>query len=338
MIDDKDNSSIANQSDWEDDDQSTQLEDDNTYHGVVTSLSDIAYGSEMIGAVGGMLLGLLVNLMLIFAVLKCRRWFLIHWLILHVFFIIILFITSILLFVIQPNLWKLLGIIPVCVALLIMYSWTKVWELFVMLGDVSHHKSLELLAAKLQYQLDVAQMPTYTKTWVEGLDKEWPQDYQFYPVDPLSRGMARRLEGVVRGMDGAWRGSWPSLPYDEMENSKDRGSRSWRESSRESAGPVMHQISHEYEGESSTTCSSIVSPVATYSSQEPLDAQYNNNSPKQEKKNKHEKNNTNKKNNRNNKNGKNDKNDTTTLEARGTLTHKASLESKTDSNVSAVVI
>ena len=54
------------------------------------------------------------------------RWFLIHWLVFHVLALILLFITSILIFVVQPVLWKLMGIIPVVLAFLTMYCWAKV--------------------------------------------------------------------------------------------------------------------------------------------------------------------------------------------------------------------
>lgn len=289
-----------------------------------TFLGDIAYGSEMIGAVVSCLLALLVNLMLVFSVIRSRRWFLVHWLVLHVFFIILLFIASILLFVIQLKLWKLLGIIPVAVSLLIMYCWTKVWELFTVLGEecqqlLCHQDYLEHMAANLQYQMEVSQKPNYTKTWLEGLEKDWSHDYQFYPGDPLSRGMAKRLEGVMRDSEGPWRESWQSmgmgglrglqLPYDEMEDLKIRGSRDWRESSRESGPSQGHyeksheyEKSHTYEGESSD--SSIV-PSSHHIGLE--DDQEENNR-------------------------------TATLRAQDKIKHKTSIESKTDSNVSAVLI
>lgn len=282
----------------------------------------------MIGAVLATLLGLLVNLMLIFAVLRSRRWFLMHWLVLHVTFIIILFISSILLFVIQPSLWKLLGIVPVIVALLIMYCWTKVWELFTALGEHLHQESLDHLAARVQHQVEGR--PQYTKNWLDSCDKDWSQEFQFYPGDPLSHGMARRLEGVMRGMEGTWRGSWPhfgGIGYDEMMDSKHRGGGKWRDS----VGMVQYELSHEYEGESSSTCSSIVSPVNNYHTTPVTPATSVNNYHTTPVEKHHTTPVT-------PVNGYSSIGKTTTLEDQNKLTPKTSLESKTDSNVSAVVI
>ena len=55
-----------------------------------------------------------------------HRWFLIHWLVYHILALILLFLTSILVFVVQPALWKLLGIVPVILALFTIYCWAKV--------------------------------------------------------------------------------------------------------------------------------------------------------------------------------------------------------------------
>ena len=53
-----------------------------------------------------------------------------HWLILHFLSLVFLFITSILLFIVQISLWKLVGTIPVMVAIFTMYCWTKVWNFY----------------------------------------------------------------------------------------------------------------------------------------------------------------------------------------------------------------
>ena len=49
-----------------------------------------------------------------------------HWLVIHLLALVLLFITSILLFVVKDSLWKLIGIIPVVVAIFTMYCWVKV--------------------------------------------------------------------------------------------------------------------------------------------------------------------------------------------------------------------
>ena len=59
-------------------------------------------------------------------VIIINRWFLMHWLIFHIIALVLLFITSILIFVVQAALWKLMGIVPVLTAFLTMYCWAKV--------------------------------------------------------------------------------------------------------------------------------------------------------------------------------------------------------------------
>ena len=73
----------------------------------------IAYSSEIAAAVVGASLGLLANLLLVWGVLNNRRWFLVHWLLLHLFLVVLLFLTSILVFVVQLGLWKLLGLVRI---------------------------------------------------------------------------------------------------------------------------------------------------------------------------------------------------------------------------------
>ena len=117
------------------------------------------------------------------------------------------------------------------------------WELFTVLGDHHQQENLDHLAARLHYQLEVSGRPQYTKNWLDSCDKDWGQEFQFYPGDPLSHGMARRLEGVMRGMEGTWRGSWPGvggIGYDEMMESQGRqsGGGKWRQVS--GVGPITH--------------------------------------------------------------------------------------------------
>ena len=54
------------------------------------------------------------------------RWYLLHWLVLHLVVVILLFVTSTLVFVVQRGLWKLLGLLPLSIALLTMFCWAKV--------------------------------------------------------------------------------------------------------------------------------------------------------------------------------------------------------------------
>ena len=55
-----------------------------------------------------------------------NRWYLMHWLVFHLLALVVLFITSILVFVVQVSLWKMIGIIPVVVAIFTIYCWAKV--------------------------------------------------------------------------------------------------------------------------------------------------------------------------------------------------------------------
>ena len=122
----------------------------------------------------GSSLGLLANLLLVWGVLKNRRWFLVHWLLLHLFLVVLLFLTSILVFVVQLGLWKLLGLVriklvlmctlnwntlvftalpipqvPVLLALVTMHLWSKVYQLFCQLREALLEASGDLLGVHL---------------------------------------------------------------------------------------------------------------------------------------------------------------------------------------------
>ena len=88
----------------------------------------IAYSSEIAAAVVGSSLGLLANLLLVWGVLKNRRWFLVHWLLLHLFLVVLLFLTSILVFVVQLGLWKLLGLVRIKLHSQLEYSARIHWN------------------------------------------------------------------------------------------------------------------------------------------------------------------------------------------------------------------
>jgi len=189
------------------------------------NLMTIAYSAEIVGVFIGASLGLLANILLIFGVSWSRRWFFIHWLLFHLLVLIILFITSIILFVVQISLWKLVGIIPVMVAIFSMYCWTKVYELFCSLRPISDDE-LHPPTCKLHPHAQIApqfvQHP-HQSEWVEdreereaSMDKlgEVGPGMEFYPVDPLSKGMMDRLRVFNMSMS-----NMVYLPYEDVEDS-----------------------------------------------------------------------------------------------------------------------
>ena len=151
-------------------------------------------------------------------VLKSRRWFLVHWLLLHLLLVLLLFLTSILIFVVQLGLWKLMGLVPVLMALVTMFFWTKVYELFCQLrGAVVACKAHPTQARPLPWPPEPEVPP----------QPAGPATVEFYPVDPLSRGMAERLKGwnmvclPYQDQDSPYLGNWervrfihPHLLYD----------------------------------------------------------------------------------------------------------------------------
>jgi len=191
------------------------------------SLMHIAYNAEIVGAVVGASLGLLVNVLLIFGVLWRRRWFLMHWLIIHLMALVLLFITSILVFVVQVNLWKLVGIVPVVVAIFAMYCWAKVYELFCSLRPLPEHDAPPP-PCKQHPHASLAppfMLPPQHSQWLEDVNREGREvsadcleelgpGVEFYPVDPLSRGMVDRLRVFNRSMP-----NMVYLPSEDMADS-----------------------------------------------------------------------------------------------------------------------
>jgi len=188
------------------------------------SLRSIAYTSEIVGAVLGAALGLMANLLLVWGVLKSRRWFLVHWLLLHLLLVLLLFLTSILIFVVQLGLWKLMGLVPVLMALVTMFLWTKVYELFCQLrGAVVACKAHPTQPRPLPWPPEPEVPP----------QPAGPATVEFYPVDPLSRGMAERLKG--------W--NMVCLPYQDQDSpylgNWERSSHTYRRASESSSSSIV---------------------------------------------------------------------------------------------------
>jgi len=205
-----------------------------------TSLQGIAYTSEVVGAIIGASAGLLVNILLVFGVLWNRRWFLIHWLVFHVLSLVLLFITSILIFVVQPVLWKLMGIVPVVLAFLTMYCWAKVYELFGSLYPSPDKKQKPHLPPPVL--LPPHPWQPHPERDGRAISMERVQELgpgvEFYPVDSLSRGMVDRMSMMDRSMP-----NMVYLPYDNMDDN-------W--------GRMSQHECHQYQPSTASTASSIV--------------------------------------------------------------------------------
>ena len=178
------------------------------------------------GVLTGMCLGLLVNALLIIGVNKWRRyvsqqfggdnlasfsmfrWFLLHWLIFHLLLLIILFVVSVIFFSVEVRLRKLLGVVPVLASFFFMYCWSKVYELFCYISLMTD----PLVSSPF---CELHPPPPYclphpgVRQLSEELSHEEEEQEQglggteFYPVDPLSRGMMDRLVVLNRNMHGS---------------------------------------------------------------------------------------------------------------------------------------
>ena len=170
-----------------------------------------------------------------------------HWLLFHLLVLILLFIICILLFVVQVSLWKLTGIIPVLGAIFTMYCWAKVWHLFIALISLidKYFQVYELFCSLRplfdHYDQQPCELhphgphvhpdlqPVHPAQWVDereeleerevSVDKLDDMDrmgpgVEFYPVDPLSRGMVDRLRVLNMSLS-----NMVYLPYEEMGDS-----------------------------------------------------------------------------------------------------------------------
>jgi len=215
------------------------------------SLRSIAYTSEIVGAVLTSCLGLMVNILLVWGVLKNRRWFLIHWLALHLIIVVLLFVTSILIFVVQMRLWKLMGLLPVLLALVIMYSWSKVYQLFCQMRDIGQTVGLGHCN---QHPAIGPNLPRIS-SWRDGQEPQsHPANVEFYPEDTLSRGMTERMRG--------W--NMVCLPYHDQDSpylgAWERTSHSYRRASESSSSSIVPSKT-ETQSQGETVTSSRVETV-----------------------------------------------------------------------------
>ena len=148
---------------------------------------------------------------------KCSsfsRWFLLHWLIFHLLLLIILFIVSVIFFSVEVRLRKLLGVVPVLASFFFMYCWSKVYELFCyisLLTDPLVSPFCEFHPPP-PYCLPPAPYPGLRQHSEEAHHEDEEEvgeqgmgglGTEFYPVDPLSRGMMDRLVALNRNMYGS---------------------------------------------------------------------------------------------------------------------------------------
>jgi len=160
----------------------------------------LIYTLEITGVLSGMCLGILVNILLVVGVNKWKRWFLLHWLIYHLLLLVVLFVLSVIFFSVEIGLRKLFGVVPVIASFFFMYCWSKVYELFCFMSlfaggpcmgsmgsfcDVHPHMPPYCIPVQYPHIRDSPDEDEVEDDIVHG-------GTEFYPVDPLSRGMMDR--------------------------------------------------------------------------------------------------------------------------------------------------
>ena len=103
-----------------------------------------------------------------------------------------------------------MGLVPVLMALVTMFLWTKVYELFCQLrGAVVACKAHPSQPRPLPWPPEPEVPP----------QPAGPATVEFYPVDPLSRGMAERLKGwnmvclPYQDQDSPYLGNWERVRF-----------------------------------------------------------------------------------------------------------------------------
>ena len=110
------------------------------------------------------------------------RWFLVHWIVYHSIVIVLLFITTILIFIIQEDLFKLIGLASLALALVVILLTTKVYNLFV---EMTRDERCPPPAGPA---------PGPGPYFITEDVKQFRSGHEFYPVDPVSRGVAERIQ------------------------------------------------------------------------------------------------------------------------------------------------
>jgi len=150
-------------------------------------IKSVAYYSEVTLIVIGTSLGCLVNILLVVGIRKNKRWYLVHWLIFHCFVVLLLFITAILVFVLQESYHKIIGVVPLILIVVITAVWSQVFKLFTDLECTSESEKFEIK----QHPIPVP--GPYLVSPDIGPPGSITSDYEFYPADPITRGLDQRM-------------------------------------------------------------------------------------------------------------------------------------------------
>jgi len=166
----------------------------------IDNIHRIGYTLEIIVVVLAGILGILSNALLIYGVIRSRRWYLVHWLVLHVLVVVAGLVATILILLLKSGLHKLYCLIPISVIVTIVFCWVKVYQLFC---------EMEVkikMPSPCQLHPDRLGEPAWGGGWPGhggtlggltgaggGYVKEWMHSkdngIEFYPVDKLSRTM-----------------------------------------------------------------------------------------------------------------------------------------------------
>jgi len=178
----------------------------NTSSNDIDDIYKIIYTIEIAAVVLGGILGILTNALLIYGVIRSKRWFLVHWLVYHVFVVAIGLVATILILLLQSGLYKLYCLVPVAIIVSIVLSWVKVYQCFC-------EMDVQIKPPKCQMHRGGGRGPPpgphpwMTGGWGGGYVSEWMMNskengLEFYPVDKLSRTMKDRM------FDSPWREGW----------------------------------------------------------------------------------------------------------------------------------
>jgi len=161
------------------------------------TIHQIGYTVEIIAVVLGGLLGILTNSLLIYGVLRSKRWFLLHWLVFHVFVVAAGLIAAILILLLQTSLYKLYALLPIGVIFTVILCWVKVYEYFCeMQVKLKPPKCKIHTINRMRHHGD---LPPWNISggWGGGYVSDWMAKkddvLEFYPGDKLSRSMQDRM-------------------------------------------------------------------------------------------------------------------------------------------------
>lgn len=165
------------------------------------TIHQIGYTVEIIAVVLGGLLGILTNSLLIYGVLKSKRWFLLHWLVFHVFVVAAGLVATILILLLQTSLYKLYSLIPIGVIFTVIICWVKVYQYFceMEVQFIMHRPPKCKVHTINRMHHGPGDMPPWNigGGWGGGYVSDWMTKkddvLEFYPGDKLTRNMQDRM-------------------------------------------------------------------------------------------------------------------------------------------------